>query len=179
MTTQPSRTRHRVRYRRRTLQFGASCFLALAVALATVPAEGSGAGEVIWDDRPGDSNWQNSWYPLGSGAMGAMVSGGSDHFTVQFNADSLWTGGKNLSKAVADRDSEPTGPTMGRYQSFGFLDIVCRSLGPVRTYRRELDLSRAVYSDSFVAAGACWDTCDVKFTRTAFASRADNLVAIR
>lgn len=133
----------------------------------------------LWDDRPADANWQNSWYPIGSGTLGAMVSGGTDHFEIQFNADSLWTGGRNISTAVNDRDSERQGDGLGEYQAFGVLDIVMRSLGPVDGYRRELDLSRAVYSDMFVSHGAGWRTGDAKFTREVFASRADNLIAVR
>ena len=138
------------------------------------------AADVIWDDRPGDGFWQNSSYPIGSGALGAMLDGGTDHFRVQFNADTLWTGGKNLSTAVADADSEKNAVAdVGRFQAFGVLDVTMRSIGFVRDYRRELDLSRAVYSDGYVAAGAGWRTAATRISRTAFASRADNLVAVR
>lgn len=156
--------------KRRTLVFALT-----TIALACAHA---GAPDILWDDRPADGNWQNSWYPLGSGALGAMVSGGTDHFEVQFNADTFWTGGKNLSNAVNDRDSEKTGPAMGKFQAFGVLDIVARSIGPVDGYRRELDLSRALYSDGFTAHGAGWRTGDSAFSRRAFASRADNLIAV-
>ena len=137
------------------------------------------SADALWDDRPADGNWQNSWYPLGSGALGAMLDGGTDHFRVQFNADTLWTGGKNISSAVTDRDSERSAcADKGRYQAFGVLEIYNRSIGAVRDYRRELDLGRAVYSDGFMAAGAGWFTSDARISREAFASRADNLVAI-
>ena len=155
---------------RRTLVF---VFMAGALACAH-----AGVPDILWDDRPADGNWQNSWYPLGSGALGAMVSGGTDHFEVQFNADTFWTGGKNLSNAVNDRDTEETGPAMGKFKAFGVLDIVARSIGPVDGYRRELDLSRALYSDGFTAHGAGWRTGDSAFARRAFASRADNLIAV-
>lgn len=145
----------------------------LAVAQTLFPAD------VLWDDRPADGNWQNSWYPIGSGALGAMLDGGTDHFRVQFNADTLWTGGKNISSAVTDRDSERSAcADKGRYQAFGVLEIYNRSIGAVRGYRRELDLGRAVYSDCFMAAGAGWFTSDAQISREAFASRADNLMAV-
>ena len=138
------------------------------------------AADEIWDDRPGDGNWQNSWYPLGSGAIGAMLDGGTDHFKVQFNADTLWTGGKNISTAVSDADSERmTRFEKGCYQSFGMFEIRCRSLGPVTNYRRGLDMARAVYSDSFLALGGGWLTSEIRISREAFASRADNLLAVR
>lgn len=151
----------------------------IAVAFLAV-AQTIFSADVLWDDRPADGNWQNSWYPLGSGALGAMVDGGTDHLKVQFNADTLWTGGRNISSAVTDVDSEKnTKVEKGCYQAFGVLEIYSRAIGVVSGYRRQLDLGRAVYSDNFTATGAGWHTSDATITREAFASRADNLIAIR
>ena len=149
------------------------------LALGAFAPVGASRGADLWDDRPADGNWQQSWFPIGSGALGAMLSGGTDHFTVQFNADSLWTGGKNPSSVVSDKDAPQNYVKMGEYQTFGVLDVVMRSLGPVSGYRRELDLSKAVYSDSFTASSAGWGIGQTTFSRKVFASRADNLIAVR
>ena len=138
------------------------------------------AGDTLWDDRPADGNWQNSWYPLGSGSLGAMLDGGTDHFKVQFNADTFWTGGRNASTAVDDGDSERnTTAEKGSYQALGVLEIGCRAIGAVSGYHRELDLSRAVYSDGFTTASTEWLTSEAVISREAFASRADNIIAVR
>ena len=137
------------------------------------------AAVTLLDDRPGDGNWQNSWYPLGNGSLGCMLDGGTDNFRVQFNVDSLWTGGKNISSAVTDEESDPTWLTKGHYQNFGELVVFSRAIGPVSDYRRTLDLADAVYSDGFTAEGAGWQTEPAQIVREAFASRPDGLIAIR
>lgn len=105
------------------------------------------AGDVIWDDRPGEK-WSESWYPLGNGELGCMVDGGMERFRIQFNVDSFWTGAKNLTNDVGDDHADANYATMGAYQNFGELTLVCK---PASTagYRRSLDLSRSVYEDAF------------------------------
>jgi len=130
------------------------------------------AEDKIWDDRPGDK-WENSWYPLGNGRLGCMVDGGARKLRIQFNVDSLWTGGENISTAVNDAESSKTDATMGNYQNFGELEIEFDGLpaGEVTDYRRELDLSTAVYSDRFKAGG-------VAVRRRIFASAPDDAIFI-
>ena len=142
----------------------------LAAALSLAASFAFCAEDLIWDDRPG-SNWESSWYPLGNGRLGCMVDGGARKLRVQFNVDTLWTGGENISTAVSDGESDRTDATMGNYQNFGELEIELAGLpeGEVTEYRRELDLSRAVYSDEFKVGKA-------RVIRKAFASAPDDRI---
>lgn len=145
--------------------------LALACAAAAASCASFAADDVIWDDRPG-SGWESSWYPLGNGRLGCMVDGGAKKLTLQFNVDSFWTGDKNVTGPVNDGNADRNYATMGAYQNFGFLDIECTSLaGDVTGYRRALDLSKAVYTDSFEMGG-----CGVK--RKVFASAPDQAIFV-
>ena len=112
---------------------------------------------VIWDDRPGKV-WSHSWYPLGNGELGCMIDGGVERLRVQFNVDSFWTGDKNTSGKYG---------TMGSYQDFGELVLTVKDVKATH-YRRQLDLSRAVYEDH-----------SGDLARTAFASRPDEAIVIR
>ena len=129
--------------------------LAFCFALASAFAAFAAPESVIWDDRPG-SDWQKTWYPLGNGRLGCMVDGGERTLSVQFNVDSLWTGGENISSAVSDGEAPKNYAKMGSYQNFGSLEISFAGLpeGESAGYRRQLDLSTAVYSDGFSAGGA-------------------------
>jgi len=144
----------------------------LAWFLACCCAAAAFADDVIWDDRPG-SNWESSWYPLGNGRLGCMVDGGARKLRIQFNVDTLWTGGENISSAVNDAESSKTDATMGNYQNFGELEIEFDGLpeGEATDYRRELDLSKAVYSDEFKVGKS-------RVRRKAFASAPDDAIFI-
>ena len=141
-------------------------------ALSLAASFAFSAEDMIWDDRPG-SDWESSWYPLGNGRLGCMVDGGVRKLRIQFNVDTLWTGGENISTAVNDAESGKTDATMGNYQNFGELEIEFTGLpeGEATGYRRELDLSRAVYSDEFkVGKASVW--------RKVFASAPDDAIYI-
>jgi len=139
-------------------------------ALCALPLIASSASDRIWDDRPG-KDWESSWYPLGNGRLGCMVDGGARKLRIQFNVDTLWTGGENVSTAVNDAESGKTDATMGDYQNFGELEIELLGVadGEVSAYRRELDLSTAVYSDEFKVGKA-------RVIRKAFASAPDDRI---
>ncbi len=146
---------------------------AVVLAFAALAASGAFCAEdLIWDDRPGEK-WESSWYPLGNGRLGCMVDGGARKLRIQFNVDSLWTGGENISTAVSDGESDRTDGTMGNYQNFGELEIELGGLpeGESVGYRRELDIARAVYSDRFQIG-------DAKISRQAFASAPSDCIVI-
>ena len=144
----------------------------LAASCADVKNATAADGLVIWDDRPG-GDWQSTWYPLGNGRLGCMVDGGTGKLRVQFNVDSLWTGDENISSAVSDGEANANYKKMGAYQNFGELEIEMDGLpkGDVKDYRRELDISDAVYSDSFRIGG-------VQAKRRIFASAPDDCIVI-
>lgn len=128
---------------------------------------------IVWDDRPG-GKWEGSWYPLGNGRLGCMVDGGIKKLRVQFNVDSLWTGDENLTKDIGDDRARANYKTMGEYQNFGELEISFADLpdGSAVNYRRELDVSTAVYSDSFGEDG-------VRVTRHIVASAPDDAIFVK
>ena len=119
-----------------------------------VPLWAFSAENLIWDDRPG-VGWENTWYPLGNGRLGCMVDGGAKSLKLQFNVDSLWTGDKNLTKDIHDNRADANYATMGAYQNFGELEICFNGLpnAEATAYKRSLDLSRAIYSDTFTLGG--------------------------
>ena len=162
------------------------------LAAVTAGAIAANAAEnIIWDDRPatldkagttvGDrvsggyksGAWERSWYPLGNGRLGCMVDGGARTLCVQFNVDSLWTGDENISSVVSDKEASGNYAKMGAYQNFGELQIAFVGLpnGEVTSYRRELDLSTATYSDRFKIGG-------VAIRRRIFASALDDAIFI-
>jgi alpha-L-fucosidase 2 len=147
----------------RLMFFSVMCFIGIGAY---------GAENIIWDNQPGKV-WENSWYPLGNGRLGCMVDGGARNLRIQFNVDSLWTGGKNLTKDIHDDTAPANYKTMGAYQNFGELVVSIDAPGEskISEYRRELNLAEAVYSDKF-ALGA------EKFTRTIFSSAIDDAIFI-
>ena len=144
----------------------------LAVVFAFLGVLAFGAENVIWDNQPG-RGWENSWYPLGNGRLGCMVDGGAKNLRLQFNVDSLWTGDKNLTKDIHDNRADANYSTMGAYQNFGELNIAIEGLGEgaVTDYRRQLNVSTAVYDDQFKIA-------DDNFKRRIFASAPDDAIFI-
>lgn len=144
----------------------------LAVVFAFLGVLAFGAENLIWDNQPG-RGWENSWYPLGNGRLGCMVDGGAKNLKLQFNVDSLWTGDKNLTKDIHDNRADANYSTMGAYQNFGELNIAIEGLGEgaVTDYRRQLNVSTAVYDDQFKIA-------DDNFKRRIFASAPDDAIFI-
>ncbi len=123
----------------------------LVTVLACVASFAACADEdTIWDNRPANNNWENSWYPLGNGRLGCMVDGGVRDLRLQFNVDSLWTGDKNLTADVHDNRADQNYATMGAYQNFGELVLkFTLPEGNFTDYKRELDLEDATYEDEF------------------------------
>ena len=142
-------------------------------AMAMAPAIAFAAENTIWDDAPASGNWERSWYPLGNGRLGCMVDGGARTMKIQFNVDSLWTGDENISSATSDAAADTNYKKMGEYRNFGEMQIDICGLpeGNIEGYRRELDLSSAVYGDSFGVGGA-------KVSRRVFVSAPDDAVFI-
>jgi len=109
----------------------------------------------IWDDRPA-STWMTEAYPMGNGRIGGMVFGGRQHEHVQFNEISLWTGDESNT---------------GAYQAFGDVFIDLPGADTTGSYRRELDLGRAVQQISYEAGG-------VKYHREYFCSFPDQVMVL-
>ena len=123
--------------------------------------------------------------PLGNGRLGAMVYGGAEQEILALNEDTLWSGlpenryspeiyralpearrliaERKFSEADAFISAHMGDHDSQSYLPAGDLKLHFRLPGPVTDYRRELDLSTALFSMRFTAGGAA-------FRREAFAS---------
>ncbi|WP_157960411.1 glycoside hydrolase family 95 protein [Marinimicrobium alkaliphilum] len=155
----------------------------------------------LWYDAPGE-DWETQGLPIGNGAMGAVILGGTELELIQFNEKSLWTGGpgaqgynfgwpdaslKNAVRAVqqdlfregelepeavAERLGQPM-VAYGDYQTFG--DLWLRYSGsdaPVEDYRRALDLERGVIEITYRRG-------ERQYRREYFASYPAGVIAVR
>ena len=110
---------------------------------------------ILWYDAAA-TDWQKEALPIGNGRIGGMIYGGVSKEHIQFNEDSLWIG-----------DEQDT----GAYQAFGdvYVDF---GHGEPHTYRRELDLDRAVHTITYESEG-------VLYTREYFASHPAQVMVFR
>jgi len=148
----------------------------------------------LWYRQPA-ANW-NEALPVGNGRLGAMVFGAPGEEHLQFNEDTLWTGGPhnyNNPEAVKylpqmrrlifegkEKEAEALGGKrmMGIpvrlqcYQPFG--DLYLRFPGHEKAveYLRELDLNRAV-------AKCSYRVNSLVVTREVFASYPDQVIVVR
>jgi len=149
---------------------------------------------LLWYDRPAEQ-WVEA-LPVGNGRLGAMVFGGIDQERIQFNEDTLWTGGpRDYTHADASeylpvirrllfegKQQEAEALAMERfmsvplrqfaYQPFGDLRLHFPGRDQVTDYRRQLDLDTGMVK-------VCYRVGGVTFTRKVFASAADHVIAVR
>lgn len=116
----------------------------------------------LWYDRPAKS-WMTEALPIGNGRIGAMIFGGTDVERVQFNEISLWTG---MEVNSDDHNAE------GAYQAFGDVHILMPEHANVASYRRSLDIGRAIVEVTYKVKS-------VTYHREYFASHADQVIAVR
>ncbi len=162
-------------------------FLALVSCLAADPL-------TLWYTQPA-ATW-NEALPLGNGRLGAMVFGDPAHEHLQLNESGMWAGrlldrnnpaalqtlpeirkllfaGKpHEAELLADRTMIGIPRRLPQYQTLGDLHIDFPSTGPVTNYRRELDLSRAIATVTYIANG-------VTFKREYFSSAPDRMIVMR
>ena len=150
----------------------------------------------LWYDAPA-SAWTEA-LPIGNGRLGAMIFGGAPQERLQLNEDTLWAGGPYSpvnpdalahlddvrallfagryaeAEALSDRHLMARPLKQMPYQPAADLWIETALEGEVEagTYRRSLDLSEAVSSTQFRAAG-------ITVTREAFATAADGIIVVR
>ena len=149
----------------------------------------------LWYDRPA-REWLEA-LPLGNGQFGAMVYGGFPVERIQFNDDTLWSGGpkdgdnpealrvlpemrrlifEGKYAEVHQLAKKMMGPYTQTYLPMGDLtisfDIPEGDGAEVRGYRRMLDLDRAT-------ATTIYETGGVSFSREVFVSRPDGALVVR
>ncbi|MCE5279163.1 MAG: glycoside hydrolase N-terminal domain-containing protein [Planctomycetaceae bacterium] len=148
----------------------------------------------LWYRQPA-REWVEA-LPIGNGRLGAMVFGGDAIERLQLNEDSLWDGynrDRNNPRArralpkvrqllfddqpgqackIAAENMMGVPERVRPYQPLADVHLAFELPGPVKGYRRELDLETATASVSYSAGG-------VRFTRTALASAPDEVIAVR
>lgn len=131
----------------------------------------------LWYTRPA-ADW-NEALPLGNGSIGAMVFGGPVTERLQLNEESVWTGqpGRHVNPAAKEtlpavrkllfegkyREAEELArknimgtirrDALSSYQTLGDLTLFFPNLKSISSYRRELDIDKAVASVSFASGG--------------------------
>ncbi|RVX47390.1 alpha-L-fucosidase 2 [Nonomuraea polychroma] len=158
-------------------------------------------GLTLWYDRPA-VDWETEALPIGNGALGAMIFGGTALEQIQFNEKTLWTGGPGSRQgydfgnwtaprpgALAevrerlDREGrmvpEEVAAALGQpksgfgaYQTFGDLWLDLPEDSPATGYRRELSLREAVATVTYTAGG-------VRHSREYFACHPGNVIVGR
>jgi len=170
-----------------------SFFLALLFFLSPACSAQEKENLILWYEKPA-AIWEEA-LPVGNGRLGAMIYGGTEEDHIQFNEETLWTGGphdysnkgafgylgrireliwQGKQKEAEDLALEKFMSVplhQEKYQPFGDLWLTFPGQGNVTDYRRELDLSTAVCKTSYDAGGT-------SFTREYIASYPDNLIAI-
>ncbi|MFD8816991.1 glycoside hydrolase N-terminal domain-containing protein [Streptomyces sp. NPDC059627] len=150
---------------------------------------------VLWYDRPA-ARWLEA-LPLGNGRLGGMVYGGTDRERIQLSESTAWSGGPSATdvsptaRAQVPRIREllfagdhaeaqrlATEHLPGRPRSFGTnlplpeVQLAFPAGGPVRDYRRSLDLDTGL-------AAVAYEQDGVRVTREMFATNPHGLIAIR
>lgn len=148
------------------------------------------------------TDWEKEGLPIGNGALGAVVMGGIQRDSLQFNEKTLWTGGPGTAgydfgwpeqpqaralaearKAIARKGAvspEWAAEKLGRkitgygdYQTFGELMFeFAQNDSDVTGYERSLSLGDAEVSVSYSQGG-------VRYTREYLASYPDGVIAMR
>lgn len=146
----------------------------------------------LWYSKPA-AHWLEA-LPVGNSKLGAMVYGGTEVETLQLNEETFWSGGpheNNSSESLEhlpevqrlifegrERDAASLidkyfvkGPHGMRYLPVGNIQL---DFGhqQVEDYERELNLGNALASTSYIYKG-------VRYTRTVFASQADDAIIVR
>lgn len=164
----------------------------IALLMPVFAHAGDPAAQLHYDTPA--TQW-NEALPLGNGRLGAMVFGTVEKEGIQFNEDTLWTGGphdytrpggarhlprvRELVKQRKFKDAQLLGDqhmvgvpkNLQAYQPLGDLALEFANLDGFEDYRRNLDMSTGIARVSYRSGG-------VQYTREVFASFPDQVIAI-
>ncbi|MDR1331347.1 MAG: glycoside hydrolase family 95 protein [Tannerella sp.] len=169
-------------------------FVSLSLGFATVFFTSAAADDVEMRYAKPASGWLEA-LPLGNGRIGAMVFGGVAEERIILNEATLYSGEYSIYDSLpdmtrhldilsgmvengdyADADEyatrHVTGPAVPCYQPLGDILLRFRGHDDASDYARRLDLSSAVATVRYRAAG-------VAYTREVFVSHPDNALIIR
>lgn len=138
-----------------------------AALLAPVLAAAQDANPTLNYRQPAN-DWPGGALPIGNARMGAMLFGGVAEERIQFNEQSLWSGDNNWDGAYECGDHG-----FGCYRNFGDLSLTwdIPAAAPA-DYQRSLNINTGIHTTTFTHN-------NIKFTREAFASRPDQVLAFR
>lgn len=149
--------------------------------------------DFLWYNKPA-ADW-NEALPVGNGRIGGMIFGRPTDELIQLNEDSVWSGGfryRNNPKAYENLDKMRSLIKEGRiteaqalcedafygtneqqrhYHPMGDLHIWQSGTEDITGYRRSLDLENALCE-------TCWESGGVKYSRTVFVSKPDEVMVI-
>ncbi|WP_233558797.1 glycosyl hydrolase family 95 catalytic domain-containing protein [Micromonospora radicis] len=168
---------------------------AVARASSTAPAEVRAANDLaLWYDQAAGTDWLRA-LPIGNGRLGAMVFGNIDE-RLQLNEDTVWAGGPydssnprgaaalpeiqrlvfanqwSQAQSMVNQTMMGNPPGQLAYQTVGNLRFTFPGPSAVSEYHRQLDLTTATTSVSFVRDG-------VRYRRETIASAPDQVIAMR
>ncbi|RKR86507.1 alpha-L-fucosidase 2 [Micromonospora pisi] len=169
---------------------------AVARADSAAPPQVLAAGDLaLWYDEAAGSDWLRA-LPIGNGRLGAMVFGNVDTERLQLNEDTVWAGGphdpsnpRGLGALAEVRrlvfanqwtqaqdliNQNMLGNPVGQlaYQLVGNLRLTFPTSGGASQYDRQLDLTTATTSVTYVMNG-------VRYHREVFVSAPDQVIAMR
>jgi alpha-L-fucosidase 2 len=154
----------------------------------------SNADLKLWYDKPAEKVWEAA-LPIGNGRIAGMIYGNPASELIKLNEGTIWSGGPNRNdnpKALAalpeirrllfageyGKANDLAAPNVEsringmNYQLLGNLKIMFPGHESYSNYYRDLDLDKAVTKISYIVDG-------VTFTREAFASLTDQVIAVR
>ncbi|MDB5156814.1 MAG: hypothetical protein JWR50_1521, partial [Mucilaginibacter sp.] len=148
----------------------------------------------LWYDKPSGRVWEKAM-PIGNGRLAGMVYGNPERETIQLNEATLWSGGpsRNDSKTalavlkdvqrlifenkrkeaagLATKEMKTNKDDGMCYQPVGDLYLNFPGHEHYENYYRELDLSKAITTTTYVVDG-------VTYKREVFASNADQVIVV-
>ena len=166
-------------------------FSPIACAFAAVMAVANENPLVLWYDTDAGDSFTDA-LPIGNGYMGGLIYGGIAKDVILLNEGTVWNGapGDNNKSGAADYldkarkalfsgdyataesivGTNMVGSGTASFQPVGNL-VITTSHGDASSYRRELDLNRAVAKTSYTSGG-------VDYVREYFASYPDHVIVV-
>ncbi|MBN1924488.1 MAG: glycoside hydrolase family 95 protein [Prolixibacteraceae bacterium] len=148
----------------------------------------------MWYDKP--ANVWNEALPLGNGRLGAMVYGDPANEKIQLNEETFWSGSPSRNdnpnalealpkirqlifegkyheaESMINQNLKAETLHGSMYQTVGNLELTFDGHDEYTGYYRELDLSKAVFTTTYIVDG-------ISYKREVFASQPDQVLVVK